>query len=301
VTDAARDLSRAATAIAPRGRPPRGGKVRITANRTAMAARAAPLTDEQTKARERWQGRWNTPILLAALVPLFLTSPKTRWVQILVGFGSWVVFVIDLVVQRRIDPHYLRRRNGRIDLAIVILTFPYYVISGLSNASAILLLARLARVVRVFLATSGLRRFAARLGKVTVIAGVVVVVASLAAYQAEHATNSEFATVGDALWWGIVTLTTVGYGDIVPKTPAGRFCGVAIMITGIAVLGVLAGSLASLFNLEPASGDEDGDTSTDAEHSVPVELAMLQAQLREVERRLGQLADAISTQGSKAE
>jgi voltage-gated potassium channel len=266
-----------------------------------MAAHTAPPTAEQVKGRERWQARWNTPILLAALVPLFVTSPKTRWVQLLVGFGSWVVFVIDLVVQRRIDPHYLRRRNGRIDLAIVILTFPYYVISGLSNGTAILLLARLARVVRVFLATSGLRRFAARLGKVTVIAAIVVVVASLAAYQAEHATNSEFATVGDALWWGIVTLTTVGYGDIVPKTPAGRFCGVAIMITGIAVLGVLAGSLASLFNLEPASDDEDGDTSTDAEHSVPAELAMLQAQLREVERRLGQLADAISTQGGNAE
>ena len=37
------------------------------------------------------------------------------------------------------------------------------------------------------------------------------------AYYAEHPTNREFATVGDALWWGIVTLTTVGYGDIVPQ------------------------------------------------------------------------------------
>lgn len=51
------------------------------------------------------------------------------------------------------------------------------------------------------------------------------------------------------------------------------------MITGIAVLGVLAGSLASLFNLEPVSDDENGGASTDAEHSVPAELAMLQAQL----------------------
>jgi voltage-gated potassium channel len=264
-----------------------------------MAAHVAPLTAEQTKARERWQARWNTPILLAALVPLFVTSPKTRWVQVVVGLGSWVVFVIDLVVQRRIDPHYLRRRNGRIDLAIVLLTFPYYLISGLSGASAILLLARLARVVRVFLATSGLRRFAARLGKVTLIAGVVVVVASLAAYQAEHATNSEFATVGDALWWGIVTLTTVGYGDIVPKTHAGRFCGVAIMITGVAVLGVLAGSLSSLFNLEPPSEQENGDGATDPGYSVPAELAMLQAQLREVERRLGQLAAVIPRAAAK--
>jgi voltage-gated potassium channel len=260
-----------------------------------MAAHTAPLTADQTKAREAWQARWNLPIILAALVPLFVTSPKTRWVQILVGLGSWIVFLVDLVVQRRIDPSYLRRRNGRIDLAIVLLTFPYYLISGLSNGTAILLLARLARVVRVFLATSGLRRFAARLGKVTVIAALIVVLASLAAYQAEHATNSEFATVGDAFWWGIVTLTTVGYGDIVPKTTAGRLCGVAIMITGVAVLGVLAGSLASLFNLEPVSQPKQGDDAADAQRSVPAELAMLQAQLREVERRLGQLAELVST------
>jgi voltage-gated potassium channel len=258
-----------------------------------MAA-PAPLTNEQVKAQERWQARWNGPILIAALVPLFLTSPKTRWVQVVVGLGSWLVFLADLIAQRRIDHGYLRRRNGRIDLAIVLLTFPYYLIPGISGGSAILLLARLARVVRLLLATAGLRRFAERLGKVAIIAGLVVVLASLGAYQAEHKTNSEFATVGDAFWWGIVTLTTVGYGDIVPKTTAGRFCGIAIMFTGIAVLGVLAGSLASLFNLEPPPESQPADEQSTAAPSVPVELAALQAQLRAVEERLGELVARIS-------
>jgi len=103
---------------------------------------------------------------------------------------------------------------------------------------------------------------------------------------------------------GHVTLTTVGYGDIVPKTTAGRLCGVAIMITGVAVLGVLAGSLASLFNVEPTSGAEEADpaaAAADTERSVPAELAMLQTQLREVERRLGQLADVISVRRGEAD
>ena len=209
--------------------------------------------------------------------------------------GSWLVFVIDLVVQRRIVPDYLHRRNGRIDLGIVLLTFPYYLIPGFSGASAILLLARLARVVRLLLATAGLRRFAARLGKVALVAGLVLVVASLAAYHAEHPTNPEFATVGDALWWGIVTLTTVGYGDIVPHTSAGRFAGIVIMFTGIGVLGVLAGSLASLFNLEQASEGESpiASATTEPANAQPVhaELGELQTQLRAVERRLGALAE----------
>ena len=229
---------------------------RSAPNRFEMAGTPAPLTPEQVRSQERWQSRWNLPIIVAAVLPLFVNSPDTAWVQVLVGLGSWLVFVVDLVMQRRIVPDYLRRPRGRIDLGIVLMTFPYYLIPGISGGAAILLLARLTRVVRVLLATAGLRRFAARLGKIALVAGGVVVIGSLAAYHAEHATNKEFATFGDALWWGIVTLTTVGYGDIVPITTAGRFAGVAIMFTGVGVLGVLAGSLAELFHLDEPSAPE---------------------------------------------
>ncbi len=49
----------------------------------------------------------------------------------------------------------------------------------------------------------------------------------------------------DAMWWAVVTVTTVGYGDIVPSTPAGKFLSMALMATGIGLLATLSGNLAS--------------------------------------------------------
>jgi hypothetical protein len=82
------------------------------------------LTAAQMQALDAWRRRSTLPILLAAIVPLVVTSPNVRAVALVVALGSWLVFLVDLGVQRRIVPTYLHSRNGRIDLAIVVFSFP---------------------------------------------------------------------------------------------------------------------------------------------------------------------------------
>lgn len=80
---------------------------------------------------------------------------------------------------------------------------------------------------------------------------ITLLAAATLAHFAEGPTQpDQFGSIPSALWWAIVTLTTTGYGDVVPKTPLGRMLGGALMICGIAVLALLAGILATGFSEE---------------------------------------------------
>jgi voltage-gated potassium channel len=86
---------------------------------------------------------------------------------------------------------------------------------------------------------------------VMVLFVITLLAAATLAHFAEGPTQpDQFGSIPSALWWAIVTLTTTGYGDVVPKTPLGRMLGGALMICGIGVLALLAGILATGFSEE---------------------------------------------------
>ena len=77
---------------------------------------------------------------------------------------------------------------------------------------------------------------------------ILLVVASSLMYFAEHAAQPEaFPSIPGTMWWGIVTLTTVGYGDVTPVTPVGQLIGSVVAILGIGLFALPASIMASGF------------------------------------------------------
>jgi len=274
----------------------------------------SPLDDERVldqarspEARERLkehERRIYIPLLLSALLPIVVAASRSATdsrVSIVVNVIAWFVFVYDLLVHIRLERHYLRTKVGVFDLVVVILTAPWFLIPGFGG-SQILMFARLARLVRLFFVSKGARQLGRRLGSVGLFAVAMLLFCTWMAYIGEHPTNPEFATYGDSLWWGVVTLTTVGYGDIVPETQKGRLAGVFLMLTGIATLGVISGTLASAFRSanraaaeDAADQDDGGATDAGPADEAPAATDDLQAQLADLRAHLVVLEQHVTT------
>jgi voltage-gated potassium channel Kch len=89
--------------------------------------------------------------------------------------------------------------------------------------------------------------------------------------------QADFKTYGDALWWAVATVTTVGYGDIVPKTAVGRTVASLLMITGFAFLSLITGTIASVLVAR--------FTRTRSDERVVQALARLEERLERLEQR----------------
>ncbi len=252
------------------------------------------VSPEAAERLQRWDTRSRPFIVLAALIPIVATvTARRHGVLLTIDFLAWFVFLADLVVHIRLTRKYLRRGIGMFDLGVVIATFPWYIIPGLENTD-ILLLARIARVARLLLAGTHLgplRRLFERLGRAFLYAAILLVVCSIVVQEVEHEKHG-FENIWDSLWWGVVTITTVGYGDLVPETAPGRAVAVVLMLGGLAFLGALAGSLAAFLRIQdtgaaPAEDDEPAPTD-----GIAAELASVREQVAELNRRLGALQTA---------
>lgn len=131
-------------------------------------------------------------------------------------------------------------------------------------------------------------------GSTTVLVGV----ASLAMLEAERTVpGASITSYGQALWWAIVTITTVGYGDKVPVSDTGHFIAVALMIAGIALLGTVTAWLASWLVDKVADDKAESDAVTKDElAALTTEVAGLRALLERVVPYLPEAGPAAPTE-----
>jgi voltage-gated potassium channel len=101
--------------------------------------------------------------------------------------------------------------------------------------------------------------------------------------------RKDFSSLGEGMWWAIQTVTTVGYGDVVPHGVGGRIIGSIVMLTGIAFLSLVTASVTALL-VEQARQRRQG-----ADESVAAQLDRIDARLEAIEARL----ESRSHQGSR--
>ncbi|MDQ1554401.1 MAG: voltage-gated potassium channel [Microbacteriaceae bacterium] len=193
--------------------------------------------------------------LLAYAWPILQPELASSWKRVCaaVQFAAWLVFLLDYGL--RLWAARDRRRY-----------FTRHLLDLLIVALPALRPLRLLRLVVLFRVLN--RRAAATLqGRVplyvSISAGTLVVCAALAVLDAErYAPSSNIKTFGDALWWAIVTVTTVGYGDHFPVTLQGRFVAGGLMIGGVALIGVVTASFAAWFIGRVRSEEQEAEAAT---------------------------------------
>jgi voltage-gated potassium channel len=132
-----------------------------------------------------------------------------------------------------------------------------------TRGARLLRLLRLLRLVRAFAgiarALTTVERLARHRGLVWLFVAwaAVMVLCSLGLYAAENGANAAVTSPLDALWWGVSTMTTVGYGDVTPVTPEGRVAATILMILGIGLFSAVTATVTSfLIASDPNPLDE---------------------------------------------
>ena len=178
-------------------------------------------------------------ILAFAMVPLLAAplfwnlSPRSDALVLVLDALIWALFAADLVVKVAVAPDRLRYiKLNWLDVLVVLVPF-----------------ARPLRLVRVILYGSRAYRGVIRLVRADFLLvyaiGLVLLVATGITFV-EKGRHSEINSFSDALWWAVATVTTVGYGDIVPVTHVGRALAYVLMIGGIGIFGALTANFASI-------------------------------------------------------
>ncbi|MEU6098151.1 potassium channel family protein [Streptomyces sp. NPDC047079] len=234
---------------------------------------------EQQSAQARWESHTQRPLLALAVafavayaVPIVDSdaSPALTTGCVVVEWVVWAAFAADYLVRLALSDR--RRefvRTHWLDLCAVVLP--------------ILQPLRLLRMVATLILVGRRARMASQIRLTTYVAGAVIgllMFGSLAVLSVERdSPHGNIRTLGDAVWWSFTTMTTVGYGDHAPTTGLGRMLAVGLMLSGIALLGVVTANIAAWFIARFEKDDVEERRQTAAIEVLTEEVRALRAEV----------------------
>ncbi|MFI6402892.1 potassium channel family protein [Streptomyces sp. NPDC050548] len=234
---------------------------------------------KQQSAQARWEQLTQRPLLALAVafavayaVPIVDTTAGHSLTEVCtaVEWVVWAAFAADYLMRLAMSRD--RRRFVRthwMDLCAVVLP--------------ILQPLRLLRMVSTLILVGRRARMASQIQLTTYVAGAVVgllMFGSLAVLSVERdSPNGNIRTLGDAVWWSFTTMTTVGYGDHAPTTGLGRMIAVGLMLSGIALLGVVTANIATWFIARFEKDDVEERRQTEAIEALTEEVRALRAEV----------------------
>lgn len=222
------------------------------------------LNESAAEARRRFE----IPVLIAALlvVPVIFIEEQAQslaWLQVATtaNWLIWLAFTAEYVtVLWLADRRWAYTKKAWLDVFIIVSSFP--LLPGLLASTRLLRLLRLGRVLRLLrlvrlaaVITRGVTATRTIFGRRGL--GYIIIVTLLVGMGIGGAfAVLEGSPLGDGLWWSIVTITTVGYGDLFPATLGGRIAAAVLMLLGIGLLAVITASVAAYF----VEADDDEET-----------------------------------------
>ncbi|MBC2901466.1 potassium channel family protein [Streptomyces cupreus] len=243
---------------------------------------------KQRPAQVRWEQHTQRPLMALAVlfavayaVPIVDTSASKALTSVCTAaeWAVWAAFAADYLVRLGLAERrgeFVRRHW--LDLGAVVLPL----IQPL----------RLLRLVSTLLLVGRRARMASQVRLTTYVVGSVVgllMFGSLAVLSVERdSPDGNIKTLGDAVWWSFTTMTTVGYGDHAPTTGLGRILAVGLMLSGIALLGVVTANIAAWFIARFEMDDVEERRQTEAIQQLTEEVRQLRAEVASLSEQRAQ-------------
>lgn len=265
----------------------------LSAMSIAVFLASTSAKGEMNERANEVKSRFEIPVLIAALlvVPVIIIEEQAasaRWLGIASALNwlIWAAFLLEFVsVIAAANDRWAYAKQAWLDVAIILISFP--LLPGALGSVRLLRLLRLTRVLRMLrllrlaaVITRGTQAVQAVFGKRGVgFAMALTLLVALGAGGLFALLEPKDGNFADAMWWAVVTITTVGYGDIAPVTPLGRFAGVVVMVVGIGFVAILTAAISA--------------------HFIDSEDTGLASELQRLHERLDRIEEAI--QGNKSQ